>query len=372
MKIVILYNNEYPGFTPGYNRVRYYVRGLEQSGAMVSVLPVYLNGGSFLKQLWNSFIMPFVILGRHKQDIRNADHLIVYEFNWWTYLVLKIFKPTSLRTHLEVNEKPEAVYSSRFFELPPVKKFNMAMTRLSFRWFDGFIAISEPLRVYIRQYAGPNARIIVLPVLADPYARAAPSDYPIPAHPYTVHSGALSQIKDGMIGTFQAFADANKQLQGQLHFYLTSKVAPREVLEDIEGIIAREGIQENVHFVGRLEENDLRRLQANCDFVVINKPDNEQNRYNFPTKLGEYLTLAKPVIATKVGDLTQYLTDMQSAILLVPGDTIALTAAMVRLVQDKDLADKIGKGGKRVAEEQLNYAVNGQRLKEYLEGFTKK
>jgi glycosyltransferase involved in cell wall biosynthesis len=367
MKFLILFSGEYPGKSPGFNRLRYYVKGMNECGAESNVISLHLASRNFISQLWNEFRLPFILLWYYSRDIRMADHILVYEFNWFTYYLLKFTKRASTRIYLEVNEKPGTGYSSRFLEIPLIKWFNLCMVKASYRLFDGFIVISDKLEAFIREEVGKTAQIITVPILTDPFCTIPDSEFILPAHRYIVHSGALSQIKDGIIDVFRAFAAANKRLGKGLHFYLTSDKAPKEVLDNIREIIRANRLQDNVHFIGELEENDLRRLQGHCEFVIINKIDNQQNQHNFPTKLGEYMMLQRPVIATCVGELSKYLFHDQNAIVLTPGDTKALEESIVELYYDREKALKIGQAGRLTAQKEFDYRPNIRRMYDFFQ-----
>ncbi len=62
------------------------------------------------------------------------------------------------------------------------------------------------------------------------------------------------------------------------------------------------------------------------------------------------LSLGMPVVATRVGALPEVLSDGDSALLVPPESTAALTAAVVRVLGDPGLRDRLARGGRRVAQ----------------------
>lgn len=63
------------------------------------------------------------------------------------------------------------------------------------------------------------------------------------------------------------------------------------------------------------------------------------------------LALGVPVVATRVGALPEMLRDGESAVLVPPESPGALTEALIRVLGDPELRDRVAQGGRRVAEE---------------------
>ncbi len=63
------------------------------------------------------------------------------------------------------------------------------------------------------------------------------------------------------------------------------------------------------------------------------------------------LALGVPVVATGVGGLGEVLRDGESALVVPPGDPEALTRALVRLLEDPELRERLACGGRRLAGE---------------------
>lgn len=63
------------------------------------------------------------------------------------------------------------------------------------------------------------------------------------------------------------------------------------------------------------------------------------------------LALGVPLVATRVGALPETLRDGESALLIPPESPAALSAAVVRLLGDRHLRDRLAAGGRRVVDE---------------------
>ena len=63
--------------------------------------------------------------------------------------------------------------------------------------------------------------------------------------------------------------------------------------------------------------------------------------------LFEYLAAGRPLVAARTGVVPEVVTDGKHALLVPAGDADALTAALIRLLDDADLRTRLGKAGRR-------------------------
>lgn len=367
MKVVILFNGVHPSSNPMSKRLGLYMRGLQSAGVEVSIVTAPRSVGSVWATYSQPFFIPFQIKRKYHAELVKADVILVDGFNWFTYLWIGWWFGNGKRKLLyELNEKPGSVYTSRLLESQPIKAIGAFLTRWSMKSFDGFVVISEPLRQYISTVMKAGAGIVKLPIIIDTRDAFLELHGEIPPHPYIIHTGALSQQKDGIVDLFKAFVEVNKLYNKKLHFYVTgSKVAPPGIWEEINKSLDDNQLQDNVHFLGMISEDKLKTLQKNCLFLVLPKPDNEQNRNNFPTKLGEYLAFARPVISSSVGDMGLFMKDGETALIVEPGNVEQISAAMLKLLGDPALAQRLGAAGRKVAEEEFDYTILGKRLADF-------
>lgn len=79
--------------------------------------------------------------------------------------------------------------------------------------------------------------------------------------------------------------------------------------------------------------------------------------------LFEYLAAGLPVVAARTGVVPEVVTDGKHALLVPAGDATALAAALTRLLDDGELAARLGKAGRR----RLVEHYSGARVAEALE-----
>ncbi len=114
----------------------------------------------------------------------------------------------------------------------------------------------------------------------------------------------------------------------------------------------------NIHFLGRISEEDKVALLTLCNVVIL--PSNSRSEA-FGISLLEGLMYRKPLISTELGTGTSYVNQHEKTGFVIKfGDTAALVSAMQAL-QDQNLAHKMGETGYAWFMQEFQSAIMGQR-----------
>jgi glycosyltransferase involved in cell wall biosynthesis len=149
--------------------------------------------------------------------------------------------------------------------------------------------------------------------------------------------GRLIPIK-GHIVLLRAFAEARKAVPG-----LTLDIAGRGPLEPALKALARElDVLDAVRFLGYVSPIQ----QAIEESAVIVVPSMGEG---FGMVALEAMERSRPVIAAAIGGLGELVDDGTTGLLVAPGEAAPLTAAIVRLAGDLELAARMGEAGRRRA-----------------------
>jgi glycosyltransferase involved in cell wall biosynthesis len=105
----------------------------------------------------------------------------------------------------------------------------------------------------------------------------------------------------------------------------------------------------------------------NCSFVIINKPNNLRNSYNFATKLGEYMSYGSPIITTTVGESKQYLIDGENAYCLKDDSVECIIEKINELLGNQSRAIEIGIKSYETAISNFHYQKYALKLSNFLE-----
>jgi len=71
---------------------------------------------------------------------------------------------------------------------------------------------------------------------------------------------------------------------------------------------------------------------------------------NMPVSVLEACAMGLAVVATNVGGISDLLTDHETALLVAPEDDEAMAAAVLRLLQEPELASRLSTNGRTLAE----------------------
>ena len=108
----------------------------------------------------------------------------------------------------------------------------------------------------------------------------------------------------------------------------------------VEQIIRDLGLEENVHLIGRLNEQDTLVEIAASDVLVISSL-----MEGLPVVLIEAMALGLPVIASHVAGIPELVEPNRNGLLFPPTDWDALADCMLTLASDKGLRERLGGAG---------------------------
>jgi glycosyltransferase involved in cell wall biosynthesis len=118
---------------------------------------------------------------------------------------------------------------------------------------------------------------------------------------------------------------------------------------NVRNAIDRAGLADQVIMAGyRWDTPDV---YAACDMIVIASLRTEAS----PIVLREAFASGRPVIATKVGDIPEIIGHRQNGLLIEPGNSKALAAAILEFISDPKLAAHCAANGLRYARERFSF-----------------
>ena len=101
--------------------------------------------------------------------------------------------------------------------------------------------------------------------------------------------------------------------------------------------IVKYGLEEKVHFLGRLQAEDMCDAYLKSELFV-----SASALENSPNSVGEAMLLGMPVVSSAVGGVESLMTHEKEGLLFKKGDTAALAEEICRLFGDCRLAEELG------------------------------
>jgi len=305
----------------------------------------------FIVRRWHDFFGVFmagIYFLTKKPDIVITSTFSNIAFFYWK--VITYFLSTKF-----IREKNEV----DFLNLSTITYKQIKKAKNKNRWFDGFIFINKQLRDYTNNVLKINKPSIIVPILVKDFKKAE-----IKINKGTIlYSGTYVERKDSLITILNAF---NTLVKTYKHIKLILTGSP-EISPDyhrIMQIIKENDIGNSIEFTGYLNESVLQKFMSSSEILLVPKPDNRQNRYNFPTKLGEYLITGRPVLSTKVGTIGDLFTGEEN-IFFTEFDADSMANKIKYVFENTELANKIGENGRKFALKEFNYYYQSKRMIEF-------
>jgi glycosyltransferase involved in cell wall biosynthesis len=120
-------------------------------------------------------------------------------------------------------------------------------------------------------------------------------------------------------------------------------------------------LMDGVPDLGDVPWREIPGYLALADAYVQPGAPNDFNRYRLPSKLPEFFAMGRPVILPAC-NLADDLTDGEDALLLHDGDALEIAARVERLLDDRDLARRLGARAREFALNRLSWPRNAEQL----------
>jgi glycosyltransferase involved in cell wall biosynthesis len=112
-----------------------------------------------------------------------------------------------------------------------------------------------------------------------------------------------------------------------------------------------------IALLGRLPSSAVPRFLAAVDVLAVPSYDE-----GLPRVVLEAMAMRVPVVATRVGGIPEAVDDGRSGLLVRSGDSDALAAALTRVLDDPNLASRLGEAGRQRVLEQFDARSGWRRL----------
>lgn len=216
-----------------------------------------------------------------------------------------------------------------------------ALARASAGRLDRIIVISDAVGRFLREHTGlPADKMVRIYYGIDLAGWDLPPALTAPRIPTIGLVARLAPQKghrilfDALPGILAAVPNVRVRIVG--HEELSS-------VGELRAYAVDRGVADHVCFEGFVD--DVPTLMHELDLVVL--PSLWEG---FGLVLLEAMAAARPVVASAVGPIPEVVTDGETGLLVPPGDPSALADAVVRVLRDPDLADRLGRAGRARAE----------------------
>ena len=223
------------------------------------------------------------------------------------------------------------------------KPRHQARMREVFELSAHILCRSQSLMEDVKQLGCPADKISVLrtglPLESWPVVqRPAPSD-----GAWNILQSCRFVAKKGLDLTIAAFAEVRRSYPNAR----LTLIGDGPEQPTLEAQIAALGLGDAVRFSGFIYEDQVRaELAAAHLFAHPSRTTADGNREGVPNAMLEAMATGLPVVATRHGGIPEAVTDGESGLLVPENDSAALAAAMLQLLKDDGLREKLSAGAR--------------------------
>jgi glycosyltransferase involved in cell wall biosynthesis len=152
------------------------------------------------------------------------------------------------------------------------------------------------------------------------------------------------------------FAERGKSFQCEI-------IGEGPLENDLRAQIGRLGLQNSVILSGAKPQREVRqRLAAANVFVLPSVVDAQGGMDNLPTVIMEAMATGLSVISTNIGGISEMVVQNETGFLVRPGDSVVLSGAIEKVIDDRVLAQKLGHAGYERAQRLFSIDKNVREL----------
>lgn len=232
------------------------------------------------------------------------------------------------------------------------------LTRCGTRLVDGYCVITSRLYDKVRDMTNGGKPLLKRPISVD--MACFPEPRPSRSGEIRLLYAGSFGVKDGVECLIDAFDRVAADIPS-LRLVLVGQPDKDRQAAMLQKI-SDAAFADRIISRGYLDDDAYYAELREADVMCMTRIDHSYAHAGFPFKLGEYLASGKPVIASAVSEIPEFLTNGESALLVKPGDVDDLVRGIRQLLSDPGRAIAIGLHGREVALQHFCYQAQAAPL----------
>lgn len=360
-------------YTPnsaGINRVMSFVKSFSDKGIETKVVffspdPIYSKlcfnypnvefiykwEKYYIKHSTFKYISFFLYLISFSIKLPRHSKVLVFGFS---ELLSFLLKRKDCEVYYEISENPEISLTTNRFFASTLDSFLNNCKKLK-----GLFVISNALKEYFSSKGVDESKIHVINMTVDKTRFDGIQKQNVER--YIAYCGTASNNKDGVDQLIKSFALISEKYP-ELKLYIIGRIPNENESFGNKELVKQLGVSGKVVFTGVVPSSEIPQMLTNAEILALDRPENIQAKYGFPTKLGEYLLTGNPVVITKVGDIPLFLTDGINALIAEPDCPESFAGKLEWALSHKEEAHNIGLAGEQVALHHFDSGIETEKI----------
>jgi glycosyltransferase involved in cell wall biosynthesis len=233
--------------------------------------------------------------------------------------------------------------------------FYLLIERYCLRHARYLITVSHYATDYYRSVISPHARIYHI---ANAISQKFFNLMDFSDGKTILFAGRVMRLKR-VLNLVRAVAEISRHVPNvQLRIAGECQTEP-EYVATIRAFIREAGLDEQVHLLGQLSEQEILVEFVDCTLLAL--PSVQESS---PMVVEQAMAAGKPVVATAVGGVPDMVEDGYTGFLVNVDDVVGLAEAIRRLLQQPELGRRMGQAGKEKALQNYSAAIVARRTYE--------
>lgn len=168
-----------------------------------------------------------------------------------------------------------------------------------------------------------------------------------------IYQGGIS-IERGAMMLVQAINIVKQKIPNVRHIFVGSfddKITEEQVM----GYVEKNGLQENVKYLGRKPHKDVENYLRKSKMGVVAFLPYPRHAKNIPIKQFEYMSCGIPVIGGNLPSVKRFITKYNSGLVVNPVDPQDIANAIIKVIEDPKLQYELGKNGITAVKQEYNW-----------------